>query len=361
MDTLSRLIDLARPQASLDLRCLLSGAFDVDHAPMEAGIAPFHVVLGGACLIETAEGAQVRLQAGDFMLFPRGAAHRVRDVQRSDGGAPLTLGHDGMLPLRRNDGRGAARHSESSSEADKSRRTRDDNAPRLSEPDARRHGRQISAHQPIETPGVDLLCGRFVYAPGSSALLLNALPDPFHVSLGGAPTVGALQAVVGVMREEASRRQPGALAIVTALSQALFAMALRVYGERNAASAGVLALLADARLGASVQGMMSAPERAWTIAELGELAAMSRATFARRFNERAGVTVMDFLTRIRMTIACDLLRRTQRSAAEIGEAVGYQSEAAFGKAFAQSVGVTPGRYRRRPHEPHEAQGDGQEG
>ncbi|CAB3793899.1 AraC family transcriptional regulator [Paraburkholderia fynbosensis] len=358
MDTLSRLIDLARPQASLDLRCLLSGAFDVDHAPMEAGIAPFHLVLGGACLIETAEGMQVPLQAGDFMLFPRGGAHRVRDMQRSDGGAPLTTGHDGMLPLRRNDGRGTAGDSENSSEPDKDRQTRDGNKPPVSEPDASRQDRRTSADQPIETPGVDLLCGRFVYAPGSSALLLNALPDPFHVSLGGAPTLGALQAVIGVMRDEASRRQPGALAIVTALSQALFAMALRVYGERNAANAGVLALLADARLGASVQGMFCAPERAWTIAELGELAAMSRATFARRFNERAGATVMDFLTQIRMTIACDLLRRTQRSAAEIGEAVGYQSEAAFGKAFAQSVGVTPGRYRRQPHEP---QGVGQEG
>jgi AraC family transcriptional activator of mtrCDE len=92
------------------------------------------------------------------------------------------------------------------------------------------------------------------------------------------------------------------------------------------------------------------PERAWTIAELGELAAMSRATYARHFNARAGMTVMDFLTQIRMTIACDLLLRTQRSAAEIGEAVGYQSEAAFGKAFQQSVGVTPGRYRRQRQE-----------
>jgi AraC family transcriptional activator of mtrCDE len=202
---------------------------------------------------------------------------------------------------------------------------------------------------------VDLLCGRFVYAPGSSALLLNALPDPFHVSLGGAQTLGALQTVIGLMRAEAEHRQPGALAIVTALSHALLAMALRVHGERNAATSGVLALLADARLAASVQGMLSAPERAWTIAELGDLAAMSRATYARHFNERAGVTVMDFLTQIRMTIACDLLRRTQRSAAEIGEAVGYQSEAAFGKAFAQSVGVTPGRYRRRPQQNDAAQ------
>jgi AraC family transcriptional activator of mtrCDE len=170
------------------------------------------------------------------------------------------------------------------------------------------------------------------------------------VSLGGVQTLGTLQTVIALMRAEAEQRQPGALAIVTALSHALFAMALRRHGEQHASRSGVLALLADARLGASVQGMLSAPERAWTIAELGELAAMSRATYARHFNARAGMTVMDFLTQIRMTIACDLLLRTQRSAAEIGEAVGYQSEAAFGKAFQQSVGVTPGRYRRKPQE-----------
>jgi AraC family transcriptional activator of mtrCDE len=314
MDTLSRLIDLARPQASLDLRCLLSGAFDIDHDPMEAGIAPFHLVLDGACIVETADGAQHALSAGDFMLFPRGAAHRVRDVKRQAATAPLTLAHDGMLPVRRNDGRNDGGD-----------------------------GVQVPAD-------IDLLCGRFVYAPGSSALLLNALPDPFHVSLGGMQTLGSLQTLIALMRTEAERREAGALAIVTALSQALFAMALRAHGERNASTSGVLALLADARLGVSVQGMLGAPERAWTIAELGELAAMSRATYARHFNERAGMTVMDFLTQIRMTIACDLLRRTQRSAAEIGEAVGYQSEAAFGKAFAQSVGVTPGRYRRAPHD-----------
>lgn len=311
MDTLSRLIDLARPQASLDLRCLLTGGFDIDHAPMEAGIAPFHLVLDGACVVETAGGAQVALHAGDFVLFPRGAAHRVRDIGQAAVTAPLTLSDDGMLPLRRNDERNEG------------------------------HGGGAD---------LDLLCGRFVYAPGSAALLLNALPDPFHVSLGGVQTLGALQTVIALMRTEAEQRRPGALAIVTALSHALFAMALRVHGEQNLSGSGVLALLADARLGASVQGMLSAPERAWTIAELGERAAMSRATYARHFNERAGMTVMDFLTQIRMTIACDLLLRTQRSAAEIGEAVGYQSEAAFGKAFQQSVGVTPGRYRRQPLE-----------
>ncbi|RKF46138.1 AraC family transcriptional regulator [Paraburkholderia fungorum] len=347
MDTLSRLIDLARPQASLDLRCLVTGGFDMDHAPMEAGIAPFHLVLDGACVVETAGGAQIELQAGDFMLFPRGAAHRVRDVGRSAGGAPLTLSHDGMLPVRRNDGRDAG-HSTGHN-------TGHNRAVNDASRAAREHlgsGTNALHSNGERNAGVDLdlLCGRFVHAPGSSALLLNALPDPFHVSLGGVQTLGALQTVITLMRAEAEHRQPGALAIVTALSLALFAMALRVHGERHASGSGVLALLADARLGASVQGMLSAPDQAWTIATLGEMAAMSRATYARHFNECAGMTVMEFLTQIRMTIACDLLRRTQRSAAEIGEAVGYQSEAAFGKAFQQSVGVTPGRYRRQPQE-----------
>ncbi|MBW9102265.1 AraC family transcriptional regulator [Paraburkholderia phenoliruptrix] len=316
MDTLSRLLDLARPQASLDLRCLLSGAFDVDHAPMEAGIAPFHLVLEGECVIETADGGPVPLRAGDFVLFPRGTAHRVRDTKRGTSTAPLVTGHDGLLPIKSNHAAAAG---------------------------------QPPAGELLNGADLDLLCGRFVYTPGSSALLLNALPDPFRVSLGGAHALGPLQALIGLMRDEAGQRRPGALAIVTALSQALFTMALRVHGDEAGSAPGMLALLADARLAASVQGMLAAPERPWTIAELGELAAMSRATYARRFNERAGMTVMDFLTQIRMTIACDLLRRTQRSAAEVGEAVGYQSEAAFGKAFQQHVGVTPGRYRRLPH------------
>ncbi|HEX7931806.1 MAG TPA: cupin domain-containing protein, partial [Paraburkholderia sp.] len=183
MDTLSRLIDLARPQASLDLRCLFTGAFDIDHAPMEPGIAPFHLVLGGACVVETADGAQRPLRAGDFVLFPRGAAHRVRDVQRRAAAAPLTLSHDGLLPVRRNV---ANPQSVSGADAD--------------------------AHADL-----DLLCGRFVYTPGSSALLLNALPDPLHVSLGGAKALGPLQTLIGLMRDEAGHRRPGALAIVTAL------------------------------------------------------------------------------------------------------------------------------------------------
>lgn len=300
MDALTQLIQLAHPQANLELRCQFEGAFSIDHEKRSAGDAPFHLVLSGTCRVKPKRGPALTLQAGDFVLFPRGGEHRIFALDNRAGKTPLRLDHDGMLALRSN-GTG-------------------------------------------ERIDVDLLCGRFDYQSGPAAMLLHALPDPLHVSLSDthAPT---LQTLVTLMRDEAERRQPGALAIVTALSHALFALALRSYGEQQNGTANLLTLLADARLSASINAMLAEPARAWTIAELGDLAAMSRATYARHFQGKAGMTVGEFLTQLRMTKACKLLQETTRSAADIGMEVGYQSEAAFGKAFAQQMGVTPGRYR----------------
>ena len=306
MDALSQFIQLTRPQASLDLRCLFQGRFSIPHDPEPNGQVLFHLVLSGNCLVDTG-GRTLTLREGDFILFPRGGAHIIHDPSAAD--TPTRkprASHDGMLPLRQT-GRGTAE--------------------------------------------VDLLCGRFVHAPGSTTLLVRTLPDPLHVSLSDSASFPALQALIGLMRDEAETRAHGALAIVTSLSQALLTMALRVYGQRESADPGTLTLLSDTRLGPSIQAMLSTPERAWTIDALAGLAAMSRATYARHFKACADMTVRDFLTRVRMTLACDALIHTQVSAGEIGARIGYQSEAAFGKAFKQQLGMTPARYRRATGRP----------
>ncbi len=302
MDALSQFIQLTRPQASLDLRCLFQGPFSIPHDPEPDGQVLFHLVLAGTCLVET-EGRTLTLHEGDFILFPRGHAHTIQDLASTADGPTRKprASHDGMLPLRQT-GRGAAE--------------------------------------------VDLLCGRFVHEPGSTTLLVRTLPDPLHVSLTDSASFPALQAVISLMRNEAETRDPGALAIVTSLSQALLTMALRVYGQREHADPGTLTLLSDTRLGPSVQAMLAAPEHAWTIDTLADLAAMSRATYARHFKARADMTVLDFLTRVRMTMACDRLAHTRESVGAVSTRVGYQSEAAFGKAFKQQLGMTPARYRR---------------
>jgi AraC family transcriptional activator of mtrCDE len=79
--------------------------------------------------------------------------------------------------------------------------------------------------------------------------------------------------------------------------------------------------------------------------ELAARSAMSRATYARRFKNSAGMTPGAFLTELRMSLASDLLLHSQRTTADVAAEVGYESEAAFGKAFKVAKGLSPGRFR----------------
>lgn len=301
MDALTRILHLSRPQAGLDMRCQLSGTYEIPHVTAPAGTAPFHLVLAGRCQIETDNGLLIA-QAGDFILFPRGGAHFIQGDGEQSNPAAASMSHDGMLPMRRI-GEG-----------------------------------EVEA---------DLLCGRFEHVLGPGDLLFKSLPDPMHVSLSNDESSASLQALVALMRYEAAKRRPGALAIVTALSQTLLAMALRRFGESPAIEANILGLLMNARLGISIQRFLKEPGRDWTIDALGKLAAMSRANYARRFRQASGMTVFEFMTRVRMAIACELLRHTRRNVGDIGREVGYQSETAFGKVFKEQVGELPSQYRRR--------------
>ncbi|MBV8665630.1 MAG: cupin domain-containing protein [Burkholderiaceae bacterium] len=317
MDTLSQLLLRNQVQVELEIRCLLSGSFAMVHDALPAGGAPFHLLLSGSCRLQTARGQILQLEAGDFVLFPHGEAHTVFDAQgkspRAPGrrrATPMQLRPGAVLPIKSN----------------------------------------VPAGRRPESDRVDLLCGRYTYARSQGALLMQALPEVMHVNLGQAEGLQQLQALIAVLRSEAAAThaaaRPGAHAIVNALGQALLAYALRAYGQDSAAPASWLALAADARLGSSVQAMLRAPEQPWTIATLGEVAAMSRATYARQFQEKAGMSVGDFLARIRMLHAATLLTHTSRRLADIGAAVGYQSEAAFGKAFRAAMGQTPGQWRQ---------------
>ncbi|MGY6273198.1 cupin domain-containing protein [Achromobacter denitrificans] len=300
MDALSRLLSLARTEIRLDVRCLLAAPFVLANDSRRPGEAEFHLLLSGACQLQTADGAVLSLERGDFVLLSHGSRHTLYG-QAGGKAAPATLRSAGTaLPVRSND------------------------------PDSRQQA-------------VDLLCGRFLYGEGAGDLLAQALPGLLHVNLRGGELLSGL---VALLRDEAAHRRPGAASALNALGQALFALALREYSAGAQVSAGVLKLACDSRIGMSVQAMLEQPGAAWSIASLGALAGMSRATYARHFLERSGATVGDLLQRIRMMHACELLRGTRRNLADIAQASGYQSESAFGKAFRQVVGDSPGRWRQ---------------
>lgn len=305
MDAFSRLIDLAHVRGSLDLRCLLAGAFAMDHEPLPAGEAPFHLVLSGHAVMQLPNGELIDMQAGDFILLPRGAAHLVRHADGQSDAGPAHMDLDGPLPVRSNtDGE----------------------------------------------PELDLLCGRFAYEPKSGELIMGALPDAVHVSLAQADGVEILRAIVALVRTEVVQLRPGALAIVTALSQALFVLALRAHAERKDMPASLLALLGDVRLNRTLLAMLRHPEKPWTLLSLAGQASMSRATFARHFAAVSGQSPWAMLTTLRMQIACELLIGESLPSADIAERVGYRSESAFVKVFSRQIGMTPAGFRRRQKE-----------
>jgi AraC family transcriptional activator of mtrCDE len=302
MDAFSKVIELAGVRGSLDLRCLLAGSFAIDHHPELAGEAPFHLVLAGNAVMRLPDGQRLQLEPGDFVLLPRGSAHLLQGVSDGVRTGELQVNRDGPLPVRRNT----------------------DGAPEL-----------------------DLLCGRFRYTAGSGDLIMRALPDALHLRLAQDETLGGLRGVVDLLRDEVARLQPGALAIVTALSQALFVLALRAHAQRDDMPSSLLMLLGDARLGRAVLAMLQHPQKAWTVASLASEASMSRASFARHFAASGDTSPLELLTVLRMQMARELLLQGQLSTAAVGESVGYQSEAAFGKVFTQRIGMTPAVFRRQ--------------
>lgn len=298
MDTISHLIRLARLRGTIDMRCLLAGQVTLDNPARADGEAPFHLLLEGACTLELAD-RRIDLQPGDVVLLPRGTAHRVHSAVP---GRRRTLVEEagGAVPTVRSKGSDAE---------------------------------------------VDLLCGHFASGPGAGGLLFATLPDPLHVSLD-ADASEPVKMLTTLMRSEAQNEGPGTAAILSSLCDALLAMVLRSTPKRQLPGDVLWTAVTDEALRTMINAVLRDPGHEWSIAELAGRAAMSRATFIRRFTRETGMTVGDFLARVRMLTAADLLTSTDWTVGAVATAVGYRSESAFGRAFRLATDSTPARFRR---------------
>ncbi len=244
--------------------------------------AYFHLVDQGMCWVESASlDAPVRLGAGDLMLLPRGDAHVL-----------------------------------------------------TSEPE----------------PGPDdacfstLLCGEFGFDGGGRANpLLDALPDCLVVRAIDAGD--AYRSLGSLLRAESHRRDFGRQAVMDKLADALFTMAVRHHLRTDPRRRGLLAGLTDPRLRQALDAMHQDPGRNWSVAQLAQIACLSRTAFAQRFSETIGQSPFQYLTVWRMTLALDFLRDPRLSVATVAERLGYQTEAAFRRSFKRIHGSGPGRYR----------------
>jgi AraC family transcriptional regulator, activator of mtrCDE len=126
---------------------------------------------------------------------------------------------------------------------------------------------------------------------------------------------------------------------------------LRMGSESDTAPFGLLALAAHPRLAPALTAMFNEPAHPWTLPELARLCNMSRATLVRHFQDKVGHSASDLLTDIRMTLAANELKKPSTSTEIVAEIVGYQSLAAFRRAFTQRMGTTPGDWRRSARTP----------
>jgi AraC family transcriptional activator of mtrCDE len=305
MDSISRLIRMARPQASLDKRCLLAGTTVMDVPERGEGEAPFHVLLDGTCTLEVT-GRRIDLRPGDVVLLPRGAPHRIRTAGTGrEQGVVETPGRT-FDTIR--------------SEA----------------------GEEV----------IDLFCGHYSYGSGAGAMLFRSLPDPLRVSFtesesesGSGDMTEVVRMLSTIMRQEAQHDGPGTAAVLSSLCSALLAMVLRK-SDRRLADTALWTAADDERIRVVIDALLCEPGADWSIARLAKLTGMSRATFVRHFSHRTGMTVGTMLTHVRMMTAADLLTGTDRTVADVAAEVGYHSESAFSRAFRLASGSTPARFRR---------------
>jgi AraC-like DNA-binding protein len=265
----------------------------------------FHVLsYGGAYLQVAGEPEPIRVKDGDVVLFPTGHPHSLYD----DPTSPLTR----LVHLDYNPQRG---------------------------------------HQVVNREGEDskllLLCGAFHFEYPNDFPLLHRLPKLIHVPGPNGQMEQGLADLVHLIARESNSKQPGAEVVLRRLTELLFIQVIRLWIDQQAkASVQWEGALRDQPISTALGLIHQSPARKWTVKELAEAAALSRSAFSARFTELVGEPPMTYLTRWRMLRATRLLKNEVRMGT-IAELLGYESEAAFRKAFKREMGIPPAQYRRQ--------------
>jgi AraC-like DNA-binding protein len=148
------------------------------------------------------------------------------------------------------------------------------------------------------------------------------------------------------LTEESRLGRPGADTVLTRLAELMFVEVLRRYlDDLPPGQTGWLAGLRDEVVGKALTLLHGGPGHPWTLADLAREAASSRSNLTRRFTELVGQPPMQYLTQWRMQVAANLLAQGGAKVATIGAEVGYDSEAAFSRAFKKATGLAPGAWR----------------
>lgn len=177
--------------------------------------------------------------------------------------------------------------------------------------------------------------------------LVDLLPEVLIVDRWDAAAETWLRSTLDLISHEAAALKPGGEAVITRLADILIIQAIRGWlDSATEAQSGWLAALRDPQMGRALAAIHKAPGEDWTLEQLARLAGMSRSGFAARFSDMVGQPAMRYLTDWRMQRARLAIVDGRDALGQIARDAGYQSEAAFGRAFKQAFGSSPGSLRR---------------
>ncbi|MFL1529106.1 cupin domain-containing protein [Pseudomonas sp. O230] len=193
--------------------------------------------------------------------------------------------------------------------------------------------------------GVGLVCGFFHFKSGLSSLIIEGLPDCIILRAGD-PSLKAARALFELILEECERLPTPSSALLERLSHLLFLYVLRQQVADNQNLGGLVAVARHPVFAPLLDQLIEHPQQAWSLESMAAFTGLSRSAFFKRFNELAGQSPGQVLLALRIRHACQLLK-TNHTVEAVSPAVGYQSTSAFTRAFAKSVGMQPGAYRKK--------------
>ncbi len=281
-------------------------------------VIEFHGLAEGACWAATAGERPVRLEAGDVILFPQGDAHVMSSAPGMRAEKVDTALYFTPRPPQLPFALGVSEQGMTTVQLDGGGKTH-----------------------------TTLVCGFLACDAKPFNPLLASLPRILHMPGAAAGAGSWISLFLKSAVDESNRRRPGGEAVLERMSEMMFLDVLRRYLDGlPEEQTGWLAGMRDPGVGRALALLHEKPGEPWTLERLGDQAGLSRTVLHERFVHFIGQPPMQYLTRWRMQVAAGRLRDTDDKVLEIALDVGYESEAAFSRAFRREVGESPGAWRR---------------
>jgi AraC-like DNA-binding protein len=270
-----------------------------------AHLIPYHYVVEGQLLSVVKGGEPQRVGSGELVLFPRNDGH----LLGTDPSLPPVMAADIIVPSSR--------------------------------------GELASIHHGGGGTPTRMICGFLGCDSVPGNPVVATLPAVMILKVEEAGPAEWIRSTFQYAAQEVASGRPGSATVLAKLSELLFVEAVRRYVEDLPPDqTGWLAGLRDPMVARTLALMHSDTTRAWSVEELGRQAGMSRSALADRFSRLIGMAPMHYLAHWRMQVAAQKLRDTNVSLAQVAELVGYDSEAAFSRAFKKAFGSSPATWRR---------------